>query len=137
LEPENQLLDAGAVLLGDENEKWSRLDAASLTTEEIVRVGGGGWLFLRIKGGDGEHLTRPFAIAGSYNRSVDLNEVLLVKKLINGHGQTAANSHDGTNTIGPWPQVIDLSEKFKGMPLLLQRPIAGKRFTERNILPKI
>ena len=45
----------------------------------------------------------------------------LLKELMNGEGETAANTKNTAKKIRTWAQMRDLAQEFRGMPFLLQR----------------
>ena len=57
------------------------------------------------KGGHGKHLPCPFAVGSGDNRSMDLNETLLMEKTMNGKAEDTPYPRDCTKSIGPGAKV--------------------------------
>src|SRR5207248_8647949 len=68
-----------------------------------------------------KQFSRSFAVAPSNDRRVNVVKAALLKKLMNGEGEPAANAKDTTKKIRTRTQVRDLAQEFRSMPLLLQR----------------
>jgi hypothetical protein len=70
---------------------------------------------------DPEHLPRAFTVAASDDRSVDVNKVALMKKLVDSQGDLTAGAKDCSKKIRTRPEMRDRPEILKRVPLFLQR----------------
>src|SRR5262245_2010803 len=52
---------------------------------------------------------------------MNVNEPAILKKLMNGERKPAAHTKHASEKIRPWTQMRDLAQKFRRVPLFLQR----------------
>ena len=86
---------------------------------------------LKVQSGDLEHLSGTLGVACRDQRGVHIVESVLLEEAVHGVGHCAPDPLDGSDGVGPGPEVADLAQVFKRMALLLQgivvRAIAYKR----------
>ena len=74
---------------------------------------------VEILGGHLEHLTSTFAVAGSDDGRMEIEESVLVEILVNGHGHVVANAEDCAKRVGAQTQMSVLAHILEGLPFLL------------------
>ena len=52
---------------------------------------------------------------------MNVNEPVILKKLVNGKREPATHTEHATEKIRPWTQMRDLAQKFRRVPLFLER----------------
>ena len=68
-----------------------------------------------------EQLASAFAVASGDDGRMNVNETALLKKLVNGEREPAAHTKHATEKIRPRTQVRNLAQKFRCVPLFLER----------------
>lgn len=71
-----------------------------------------------------EHLTSTLAIRRSDEWRVHIQEAVLLEEVVGCVGELVADTGDGANDVGAWPQVRLLPEEFHPV-LLLRHGICG------------
>lgn len=71
-------------------------------------------------GGDLEHCTGAFGIAGGDDRGVDVVESAFIEKLVDGLGELVSNSEDGSEGVSSHSEVGDFAEELHGCAFLLE-----------------
>ena len=97
--------------------------------EEVLGVVDGAVLIagriLGVQGGDPEHLTGAFAVAGGDDGGVDIDKAPLLEKLVDGVGRHAPHPEGGGEQVGPRTQVLDGPQELHAVALLLQGIVGG------------
>ena len=75
--------------------------------------------------GDLEHLTGAFAVAGSDEGRVEIEEAVLVEVVVHGHGHVVADAEDRAESIGAQTQMGVLAHVFEGLAFLLHGEVAA------------
>lgn len=75
--------------------------------------------------GHAEEFTRAFAIACGDDRRVDINEIPLLGKGVDGIGEATAHPEDGSIEVSPWSEVGDAAQKFRAMAFFLKWVVVG------------
>ena len=78
----------------------------------------------QIERGDLEHLAGPFAVAGSDDRRVDVQEAFFLEEIVDRAGHAISQPGDGAERIGPRSQMGNRPQELERVLLLLQ----GVRF---------
>ena len=116
--------------VGERGRKNLRLELAAdgeegFLAEEILR--GVDLAILRhrrmreIEGRHAKHVPGALGVARRDNRGVDVDEVFVLKKLVDGEREPRAHAEDGTEQIRPRPQMRDFAEKFQRVAFFLER----------------
>ncbi len=71
--------------------------------------------------GDLKHFAGAFAVAGGDDRGMDLGKAAILEELMDRVGKPGTDPADCSEGVGSRPEMTDLTKKFEGMPLLLQR----------------
>src|SRR5579875_2979263 len=82
------------------------------------------WL-AQVEGGDAEHLSGAFAIAGGDDRRMDVEKPLFLKEIVNRAADAVTDARDGAEGIAARPQMGLLTQKLQGVPFLLQGILGG------------
>ena len=77
------------------------------------------WRRTRIQSGNLKNFTGSLTIISGNYRSMEVNKSLVLKKFMNGIGQTVTHPHYRTKSICSRSQVSNFTQKFKGMMFFL------------------
>ena len=98
---------------------------ASLLAKEIVIIDNRSVLILlqiiQVLGGNLKHLTSSFTVGRCNNRSMEVEESLLVEEFMNGNSHIVTNTEHCAKRIGTRTQMSNLTQELHGTSLLLQR----------------
>ena len=72
-----------------------------------------------------EHLAGTFAVAGGDDGGVDVEEIAFVEEAVDGEGEAASHTEDGSVEIGAGAKVGDGAEELGGVAFFLEGVVVG------------
>src|SRR5699024_6379670 len=79
------------------------------------------WQIFHVQRGHPEHLAGAFTVTAGDDRRVNIDEVIVLEKLVDRIGHQGSDPEYRGKSIAPRTQVGDLTHKFHGMAFFLQR----------------